>query len=122
MNTEGAQQHRRAAPRLRVGIRAKLTTLHGEINAQLLDLSQTGARIGPAAATAARGDAVLQWLSFEAFGEIIWRSKDALGIRFDPPLAMDVVKATRALAPSVGDQGEAREAAREWSTGASGTR
>jgi len=112
------EEHRRNCPRLRLGIPARLETLEGTREARLIDLSQTGAKIDcPGAQTI--GQAVLQWLEFETFGETVWRDGELLGVRFDRPLSPSVIFTTRQLAPSVvarADQAVSA-AAREWVTG-----
>ena len=95
-----ADDHRRNHPRLRLGIPARLETLDGAREARLIDLSQTGAKIhcpGPHTI----GQAVLQWLEFETFGETVWQDGELLGVRFDRPLSPAIIFTTRQMAPSV---------------------
>ena len=112
------EEHRRNCPRLRLGIPAKLETLNGSRNVRLLDLSQTGAKIDCPGAKKI-GQAVLQWLEFEVFGETVWSDEDLLGMRFDRPLSPSIIFATRQLAPSIVAMANqaASAAAREWVAG-----
>ena len=90
-NTTG----RRRAPRLRLAIDARLITTWGEYPVRLDNLSETGAHISrPQHERFAR--CVLQWLGFEAWGEMVWVRGGYCGIRFDKPLPEDWVDATRA--------------------------
>ncbi len=113
-----SDDHRRNHPRLRLGIPARLETLDGTRDVRLIDLSQTGAQIDCAWAQAI-GQAVLQWLDFETFGETVWRDGELLGVRFDRPLSPSVIFATRQMAPSIVANAHhaASAAAREWVQG-----
>lgn len=95
------QSRRRKRPRLRVGIPAHLQTLNGPLEVKLLDISQSGARI-EIPSTERPHSAVLQWLEYEAYGDIVWERSGLLGMKFDPPLPADQILRTRELAPSVG--------------------
>lgn len=113
-----ADDHRRNHPRLRLGIPARLETLDGAREARLIDLSQTGAKIHcPGSHTI--GQAMLQWLEFETFGETIWQDGELLGVRFDRPLSPAIIFTTRQMAPSVvtNDHQAASAAARAWVEG-----
>jgi len=111
------ERHRRKRPRLRLGIPVRVETLHGIFDGRLLDLSETGAKVAMESPSR-KGDALLQWLSHEAFGEIVWRDGDAIGIRFDEPLSADQLMLTRQWAPSILlDHDPATKAARMWAQG-----
>lgn len=110
-------EHRRERPRLRLGIPVRIETLHGGFDGRLLDLSETGAKVAMESPSS-KGEALLQWLSHEAFGEIVWREDDAIGIRFVEPLSREQIVLTRQLAPSILHDGDAaRGAARIWALG-----
>jgi hypothetical protein len=115
MPTQSARAGRRKQARLRVGIPARLETVHGTKTVELLNLSQTGAKIDLAQCTKV-GEAILRWLSFEAMGNIVWQDGEQLGVTFDEPLTADAILATRNLAPSVVED-ELNDAARTWITG-----
>lgn len=94
------QTRRRSRPRLRLGIPATLQTLHGRIEVQLLDISQSGARVRLRTSGCPRS-AVLHWLTYEAYGDVVWEKGGLCGMKFDPPLPADYILQTRQLAPAV---------------------
>ena len=99
---------RRRDSRLRLHLPARITTIHGKWQAQLLDLSQSGAHLEVAERLMKGGDAVLNWLQFEAFGRIVWATATQVGLEFDELIAPDTLVITRDLA----DQHTAKEAKR----------
>ena len=108
---------RRRDSRLRLHLPARITTIHGKWQAQLLDLSQSGAHLEVAERLLKGSDAVLNWLQFEAFGRIVWTTATQVGMEFDELIAPTTLVTTRDLA----DQHSARqdkrialEAARAW--------
>ena len=112
------QSPRRGYSRLRLGIAARLETIAGKQSVRLIDLSQTGARLILSQPGDAR-DAVLTWLGFEAFGSVIWREGDQVGMHFDDLVPTEQLLETRRRAPSVvrEEELETRAAAREWVAG-----
>jgi hypothetical protein len=87
-----------------------LETLGGRLDAELIDLSQSGARVQ------IEGDerpqaAVLRLLGFAAYGDIIWNDESLLGMAFDPPLPAEQILQTREIAPSIVADGDGRSAA-----------
>ena len=110
--------HRRHQPRLQLGIAAKLETLDGTTPVQLLDLSQNGARLD-LNNEQPFGSAVLHWLEFEAFGDLVWQKEQFVGLRFDGPIALGWLVTTRQLAPDVValEDLEARKTALAWVSG-----
>jgi hypothetical protein len=109
------QARRRAYSRLRLGITAQLETLDGRQRVRLIDLSQGGAHVILSQPGDIR-EAVLTWLRFETFGEVVWREDADIGLKFDKLLPLAVLVETRRLAPSVVRE-EAEAAAREWVAG-----
>ncbi|GGD98117.1 hypothetical protein GCM10011515_17390 [Tsuneonella deserti] len=110
-------KRRRQRPRLRVGITSRLETLDGVAHVQLLDLSQTGARLQTQAPGTGRSG-ILRWLDFEAYGDIVWQDGLFAGLKFDPPLTSETILATRSLAPDiVQDFDPVRDAAKAWTMG-----
>lgn len=95
---------------------ARLETLHGIWEVDLLDLSQSGAKLDIGQRPSVRS-AVLKWLSFEAMGDTVWRKGELLAMTFNRPLGLPAIVATRDLAPSVVGQNSVSEAARAWATG-----
>ena len=112
------QTPRRGYSRLRLGIAARLETIAGKQSVRLIDLSQTGARLILSQPGDAR-DAVLTWLGFEAFGSVIWREGDQVGMHVDDLVPTAQLLETRRRAPSVvrAEELEPRAAAREWVAG-----
>lgn len=108
--------HRRGHPRLRLGIPARLDTIHGSSDVDLIDLSRSGAKLDLAHVPRVR-EGILYWLSFEAMGDIVWQEGELLGMTFERPLSPQSILTTRDLAPSVVGDGGASEAARAWATG-----
>ncbi len=111
---------RRRDARLRLDIPAQLITLDGQLTASLADLSQSGAHIRASSRTIHRGDAVLYWMGFEAFGRIVWSTDTEAGLEFDELLAPAVLLQTRMQVdcgriPSLEQM--AYEGARSWYTG-----
>ena len=112
------QTPRRTHPRLRLGITARIETLEGQQRVRLMDLSQGGAHLILTQPSDIR-KAVLTWLTFEAFGDIVWSDGSHYGITFDKPLPLACLVETRQRAPSVVRDEElgAENAARDWVAG-----
>jgi hypothetical protein len=109
---------RRRKARLRVGIPATLVTLDGRQDISLVDLSETGARVKVENAETI-GNGVLHWLGFEAFGSIVWRRGQTVGIHFDSPIDSDWVLTTREWLPKLpSSKEELKRFARDWVNGA----
>jgi hypothetical protein len=96
--------------------------MFGTWDVQLVDLSQTGARLDIASRPKVR-TAVLTWLGAEVMGEVVWRDDHYLGMVFDEEISIEAIVETRKADPSVITQRELTEAARIWVTGSQvGTR
>ncbi|PKP96705.1 MAG: hypothetical protein CVT76_06180 [Alphaproteobacteria bacterium HGW-Alphaproteobacteria-15] len=114
---------RRAAARLRLAIPARIMTVYETHNCILLDLSQTGARIGLARPLAVGDGGYLMVAQFEVFGEVVRRKLGAgggvNGIAFDDPVSHATVLAVRHHAETF--ERAQREALRDqvrcWVTG-----
>lgn len=114
------QHGRRAESRLRVRLPARLITHHGEWAVVLVDLSQNGASVQCAHLDTHRGEAVLQWCGFEAFGAIRWCRSGYGGLAFFDPIPARWLIATRDHDDAERLPGErelARRVAHEWATG-----
>ena len=109
---------RRGYARLRLGIAAQLQTLDGVQKVRLVNLSQGGAHVILSRIEPIR-QAFLSWLGFEAFGDIVWRRGEHVGIRFDRLLPIGHLVETRRCAPSVlqHEQHDLEDNARTWVTG-----
>ena len=111
---------KRAQPRLRVRLPAKLITLSGEFRLVLCDLSTGGARVGKPGLVLEGGQAVLQWDRFEAFCIVAWSRSGLVGVRFEEAIPKAWIIATRELdniAHLPDDNELQRRAARDWVTG-----
>ncbi len=108
---------RRRHSRLRLQLPARLITLDGKLHATLVDLSMTGAKLALDIAAPARGDAFLEWGSFEVFCAIAWAEGRLCGVLFDEPLAAKVLIATRDLGDTTPPVDANRAAARAWAAG-----
>ena len=103
---------RRAVPRARVFVPAKVMLLRGLENCVLDDLSQSGACIRLAGPMPRPGSgAVLQIQQFEAFGTIIWAIGQRFGMEFEDIFPLAHVVAIRHFADAYAEY-EARQAKR----------
>jgi len=93
---------RRAHPRLRLAIGARLITHHGTYAVRLDNLSVTGAHLSRPNVEDFTG-CVLRWLGFEALGEKVWQRGAYCGIRFDQPLPESWIAETRKQVPIIPD-------------------
>ena len=90
---------RRAMPRLRLYMPAKVQMLHGIENCLLDDLSQTGARVTLAARLPATGvGVVLKAKGLDVFGSVVWSHGSRFGIVFEEPLPLHDVVNVRHIA------------------------
>lgn len=122
---------RRTKSRLTTILPGKLTTMFGTENILLNDLSLTGAKLG---LSPKRGieerlrkglDAVLEWNGHETFGQLVWVTKDAVGIHFDECIGTKALLETRALQDKMTADGglkshekeQSKCAAQGWASG-----
>lgn len=114
---------RRAAARLRLSIPSRLITVFETQTCILLDLSQTGARVGLAAPMALGSGAFLKVGPIEVFGEAVRRmvghGGGVNGIAFDRPLDHADVLAVRQHAETFRqiERDAFRDQVRRWVTG-----
>ncbi len=88
---------RRLESRLRARLPARLITREGTFHVLLHDLSQHGACVTKPGLAPQHGDAVLQWPGCETFGRIVHSRPGSCGMRFDRPIPIERVIATREL-------------------------
>lgn len=100
LNVFGGADPRRTHSRLGVDFGARLKTLGGLQEVQLLDLSRGGARFILTRPEKVR-DGILTWLQFEAFGGAVWQKGNRVGLEFDRPIPLPYLVETRRLAPNV---------------------
>lgn len=91
---------RRQAPRLHLGMQARLIMPDRTLSVILEDLSDRGAKI----TLPAPHDfvvAVLRWMDVHAFADVRWRDGLTIGLEFAAPLDATVLERTRLYAPEL---------------------
>jgi len=87
---------RRRDARLRVELRARLIAHDGTISAVLADIARHGARLyAPDCGLRVGREAVLCWMEFEAFGDVVWNDGSYFALQFDEPVPDAVLMQTR---------------------------
>jgi hypothetical protein len=115
-----AEYGKRLAGRLKTRIPARLVTLDGEFRVVLANLSRSGASVYRSGLELTSGNAILQWIDFEAFCHVRWNTQGQCGLEFDEAIADDWVLATRTYdaAERLPDDKElSRRRARDWVAG-----
>lgn len=84
----------RQASRLKLSVRGRLTSDRGTQLVELLDLSQSGARLALSASHRLAG-VRLEWLEFAAPAQVVWQDRRLCGVRFDEALPLEWVSRTR---------------------------
>lgn len=91
---------RRKTPRLRLIAEARLVTRNGTYRARVDNVSEAGAHL-----TLANSEpftwCILKWAKRELSGVMVWSERNAFGIRFDTPLAAEVVLAFKEQFPAI---------------------
>jgi len=108
---------RRGKARLRAEIAAELVTVGGRQKISLIDLSETGARLRMVDSEPL-GRGILKWMDFEAFGSVVRRYGEDIGLQFEHPIELAWVLDTRewlSIRPRAKD--ELRHFAKEWVRG-----
>jgi len=108
---------RRSTSRLRLRLNARLTTLDGTCSVVLLNLSLSGAKILAETRLREGSEAILQWESLEAFGEIMWVDGSIVGLRFETEVDHDVLLAARTAPSWLSRDEEIARAALAWVSG-----
>jgi hypothetical protein len=85
---------KRRSARLSLSVRGRLSNERGTQMVELVDLSETGARLVLSASQPV-AEAQLQWLSYEAQGRVVWQERRLCGLQFDAPLPLAWVSRTR---------------------------
>ena len=85
----------RQQSRLTIHLPAILTTRDGTRRVMLKDLSTRGARFTSADELSVGQEVVIQWLRFEAFGEIQWNSDGVYGVAFARSIMLSSLVETR---------------------------
>ena len=84
----------RRSSRLTLSVRGRLSSERGTQIVELVDLSETGARL-VLAARHELAEARLEWLEFEARGRIVWQDERLCGLQFDEAVPLEWVAKTR---------------------------
>lgn len=109
---------RRSAPRRAAPLIAVLTTLTGSHDAQLIDISRTGARLSGNDLPNEGDELIVTVGGVRAFGCVAWQHDGECGIAFDGPLpAMDVERVRHDAANGGGLTPDQRAAFEDWTLG-----
>lgn len=111
---------RRRRSRLRVRLQARLVTRTETRSIILTDLSLSGAQIMTDQPLRLGCEVVLEWGSYEAFGEVVWTGGNRCGVSFFDAISPAVVVATRDLDDAAHlpqDKEIVRQMARHWVEG-----
>jgi hypothetical protein len=118
--SEGQTGGRRGRSRLRVRLKASLTTVSSTSRVVLHDLSLTGARVSAPATIRVGQECVLSWAEHEAFGAVVWVRAGMCGLVFEQMIRPALLIHTRDLQdvePLLDDYEITRDAARSWVSG-----
>lgn len=89
----------RRSERTLVLIRARARSASLDLPVDIVDVSESGARLYAAKSLAAEGDALtLKWGNREQRGRIVWREGNRYGVKFDEPLPRGVIQEMLAVA------------------------
>jgi hypothetical protein len=110
---------RRGAPRLRLSIPARLTTVFEARACVLIDLSRTGAQVALMDPLPEGEGGMLRVAGLDVFGEAVRRSPGVNGLAFEQELSHDAVLAVRRFAErlAIDELHASRERARTWIEG-----
>lgn len=111
---------RRGRSRLRVRLKASLTTVSATSWVVLHDLSLTGARVSAPPTIRTGQECILAWASHEAFGAVVWVRAGLCGLVFEQMISPSLLIHTRDLQdvePLPDDYEITRDAARSWVAG-----
>lgn len=90
----------RRAPRLGLGMPARLITLDRTLSVVVEDLSEGGAKI----TLPVPHDfvvCVLRWMDYHCFADLRWRDGLSAGLQFDKPISAEMLEAARRYAPGL---------------------
>jgi hypothetical protein len=81
----------RASARVKIAIEARLRLTIGDRDGQLVDISETGARIALPNPPPEGAPVILLWNTHEVFCKVIWTAAGTCGLQFDRPIGQDIV-------------------------------
>jgi len=111
---------RRQTPREDLALEARVETVAGRHTAAMLDLSETGARLGGDDLPAAGDEAMVRVAGTALFGEVMWSSGDECGVRFDEsptPQQLAALRREGGGADGRRSTPDERRAAEDWQHG-----
>ena len=110
---------RRAAPRARIYLPARIQTLNGNQPAELIDLSATGAKVEVRDVPRIGSGAVMKCGPIDAFAQVVWNGAQQCGLEFDEPLSEAMILAARYIADHKDELQQEQEfaVARSWVRG-----
>lgn len=88
---------RRAAERDPVLMSGLLTTMGRRVEAELLDISRTGARLRPHRRVSLNESTLLKAGAVTALGQVVWSSGEQCGLTFEEPLSDEELDTIRCL-------------------------
>jgi PilZ domain len=94
ISTMAEHHERRTSPRIRLDVQAQIRLTTGSRPAQLVDLSQSGARLDLANPPAQGSIVLLAWHGQEHFCKVMWTAEGACGVQFERLLPLPIVLAT----------------------------
>ena len=100
MNSSPQDAHRRAKPRLNLGIEAKFIGFGPPLDILLQDISATGAKLYLNQPEKLK-QGFLCWDAYEVFGDIVWQEHEWCGMQFERPVSPECLFATRQAAPTL---------------------
>jgi hypothetical protein len=111
----GQRSHARA----RLNLPARLVTFNATMACTLIDLSQTGAKLGARECPRVGALVVVEDLPIELFGTVRWTAHELFGIEFDVPLPLEPVVKLRRFADTADTRRRqaALTYARDWVQG-----
>ena len=110
---------RRQTPREELALEALVETVAARHSAAMLDVSQTGARLGGQGLPAAGDETLLRVAGTALFGEVVWSTGEECGVRFDEPQTPGELRALREGGTVTGRRlsPDKRRAAEDWQHG-----
>lgn len=78
---------RRTSTRSRVNCPVQLQLPSGQRSGCMVDLSERGARIEMANPPGVGASVLLEWMTYDAIGKVIWATENACGLMFEKPLS-----------------------------------
>lgn len=109
----------RINPRARLNLPGRVMSFNGTFACTLIDLSQTGAKVGSTECPKVGSMVVIEGLPLELFGTVRWQLSGLFGFEFDVPVSIGKVIELRHYAEGERERQKAAEItyARNWVQG-----